>query len=300
MPPKTETIHVQVQRVLFPKLKPGETEAEAANGDPIWYILQTDSWVAKGSLTWRPRENERLVLVGSQCAYKGQLEFRFTSATPDIPTNPRDILTYASELTHGIGPAIEEKIWQARGADWRSVTVEDVPELGQRGRLAAFQETIDKIGLEIEKTKTIGFIMAHKGTLNLAALAWAEWGIETIARVTENPYILSDLPHYGFAHIDGDIRRSFDITDPDPRRIRAGLIYGMKQLTERHGTAVGWHMLAKHAMELMGAHHNAEIAAESRAMFADGVIYGFKATKRIALAADYKYETRIYDYFARN
>lgn len=297
---KTEQIAVRIVKVLWPKVNMEAVEncTESRRGEPVWYILQTDLYIAKGKMTWRPEPNERLLLTGMPTAYQGKMEFKFTEAIPNVPVNERDILKYACELTKGIGPAIEQQIWDARGEQWRSVLVDDVPALAHHDRLVNLQATIDRIGTEIEKTKTIGFILAHRGTLNMAGLAWEEWKTATVSTITDDPYRISDLPHYGFCHVDTSMRHSFGIGDADPRRIRAGLKYAMKQLTERGSTAIDWHMLYATAVKLLGENHASLIVNETKLMRDSGELVMFKESKRMSLAVDFHYERSIYDYCA--
>lgn len=295
---KQEQISVKVVKVLYPKLNWEEIEngTEPRRGESVWYIIQTDLYICKGSMTWRPEPNERLLLTGQPTAYQGKIEFKFSAVIPDVPVNERDILKYACELTKGIGPVIEEKIWDSRGDDWRNVTDQDVPELGSMERLAMFQDTISKIDTEIEKTQAIGFILAHRGTLNMAGLSWEEWKSATVTIITEDPYRISDLPHYGFCHVDSSMRHAFGIGDDDPRRIRSGLEYAMKQLTERGSTAIDWHMLYAAAVKLLGEAHSSLIVSQFKAAMDQGKFKPFPLSRRVALARDYHYESEIYNY----
>ena len=251
-------------------------------------------------MSWRPEENERLILDGQWSAYRGQKEFKFQSAMPDIPIDPRDQLKYVCERTRGIGYAIEQAIWDAKGAEWRSVTDRDVKALGRGDLLARFQETIDLVEREAEKTQVIGWLMGHGATIKMATAAWDIWKKQTIGVVSTNPYRLTELPHYGFVHVDNGIRQSFGIGNDDPRRIRAGVIYALQQLTEHGSTAIDWSALRDVSVKHLNGIHLELIVTAIGEMFQDGTLRGFKGTQRIALGLDYQNELEIFDYVAKS
>ena len=114
------TLNVTVSRVAYP---PATAETEN------WYILLTDIGVCKGRISWRPRENEQLILDGENSVYKGSKEFAFKSARLDVPTNSRDQLRYVCNRTQGLGPAAESLIWEQMGAKWMDVSEGVVPRL---------------------------------------------------------------------------------------------------------------------------------------------------------------------------
>jgi hypothetical protein len=282
------TLHVAVNTVLYPK--------EGQSGD--WFIIGTNEGTVKGSMGWRPADGERLKLTGKWVPYKGEKQFKFTQAQPDVPIHPRDQLRYVCERTRGIGPATEQAIWDTLGDDWRNVQNGDVPALDKGRKLADFQEMIMTVDREAEKSQVITWLLGCGSTVNMAIAAWKEWKASTIGIVQQDCYRLSDLPHYGFIHVDREIRKHFDIADNDPRRIRAVVLYSIKQLTESGSTTIEWPMLSDLAAKHAGGY--APLIAEMvGTMFEDGALIGFKGTRRIALSQDFKNETEIMDYVAR-
>jgi hypothetical protein len=284
---KTEKLRVKVERVLYPP----------ADSDRDWYILKTDEGTCKGKLAWRPKEFERLILSGSWTSYKGQREFQFKEALPDLPINQRDMLYYVCERTHGIGQAIAEMIWAAAGEDWRNVTEKHVKHLGRGTLLADFQQTIQEVELEAEKSQAIAFLMGKAATIKMASAAWEKWKTRTISIVQGNPYQLTELPHYGFYHVELGVRQAFGITDDDPRRIKAGILYSMEQLTGENGsTAIEWKILLDRSLKNLGDRYVDQIADLVREMFGTGDLRGFEKTHRIALGSDYRNEEIIWDF----
>ena len=261
---------------------------------PTWYVLSTSIGKASGTMPWRPADGQHVTLTGEWSAYKGERQFRFRSAVPNVPADPRDLLRYACLRTKGIGPTLCDAIWEVCGPEWRRVQAGQVPRLSA-ALCEALQDTALTLDREAEQTKAIAWLMGHGATDTMAATAWEAWKGETVGRVMANPYALTDLPHYGFAHVDTRIRPHFDIGDADPRRIRAGILYALRQATADGSTVVRWSALARSAREYLGP-HDALILAEGKALLADGEIVGFADSGRVALRADYEAEMAVWEY----
>ncbi len=247
-------------------------------------------------MAWRPEENERLMLTGSWSVYQGKREFKFESAMPDIPVSPRDQLKYACDRTRGIGYSIEEKIWKAKESDWRDVAECDVKELSRGDLMSRFRETIDMLEREAEKSQVIAWLMGHNATIKMSMAAWELWKKQTVGVVNTDCYRLAELPNYGFVHVENGIRQSFGIEDTDPRRIKAGVVYALRQLTEHGSTAIDWTALRDQALKHLGALHLTMVVDSISEMFGDGTLRGFVGTQRIALGKDYQDELEIYSY----
>ena len=84
---------------------------------------------------WIPKQNESLTLVGDWGEYKGQKEFKFKSAAPNIPVDSRAQLNYICKITSGIGEVLENKIWNELGEDWQKIEEGDVKGMTGRCRL---------------------------------------------------------------------------------------------------------------------------------------------------------------------
>lgn len=277
MPPKSETLDVVVNRVCFPR--------EGATGDSRWHILATDKGTAKGEMSWRPSEGERLTLSGCWSVYLGSREFKFTIALPNIPVDQRDALHYAAERTLGIGPALEQAIWDARGGHWQEIGPGEVKRLDGELYLR-FRETIDALCRESEKSTAIAWLIGRGATVALACAAWDAWGLQTMGVVQADPYRLDELPGYGFGFVDKGIRRVFEIGDADPRRIRAAIRYAMGQFADDGHTAVSWESLRDRANEVLGGIWSQSLADHVRAMFDDGTLRPWTASRRVSLGRD--------------
>ena len=270
-------IVARVERVLYPKDPDAIIE-----GSSTFYIIKCDVGTVKGKLSHYPKVDECLTLDGrwGVSSYNGQPEFSFNHATVYIPKDERALLKYACTMTKGIGPALEEKIWDACGEDWRNVCESDgIKGLSSR-LICELQNTIDFIRLHGEQAKTISWLVGIGTTVKMAEYAFEKWGTKTIEKVKEDPYVLCQLPHYGFKDVDSHIRHYFGIGTNDERRINACLNYFIAQATQEN-TVVEWDELLANATKAIDADPSV-IADCAAKMMHHGRIIGWEATMRIA------------------
>lgn len=271
-------LKVKVDRVLWPQ--PG-----AESND--FKIIATDKGVIKGNLSWRPEKSELLILEGEFSTYQGKPEFKFTSARADVPIDPRAQLAYVCEVTRGLGTAMELKIWDAWGEDWADKCEPGIIK-GLKGR--KFEEllhSIDNLKTKREESEAITWMMSIGATVNMAQAAWNQWEKQAVGIVKSDCYQLAELPNYGFSHVDKSIRHAFGITDSDPRRVKAGVMYSIKQLTAEGSTLVNWHLLRDAIARCIGTIAPAIVNQCVRQMFNEGSLIPFKESQELAIAGDY-------------
>jgi len=210
--------------------------------DTMWSILKTDQGICKGVIGFEPQEGDLLQLEGKwqTSKFNGEQEFCFTSATIEVPTDPRALLHYAASITKGIGASTEADIWCKYGTDWPlNPELEGITGISDSTRWH-WRDTIERLKNQKYQAKTIAFLLAHGCTLNLATAAWDRWADEAMPKVERNCFCLTELPNYGFSHVDDMIREHFDIGDEDPRRLDACVIYFMKQQVDSGDTLIDW------------------------------------------------------------
>jgi len=207
--------------------------------DSQWTILKTDKGCCKGVVPWEPREHDQIKMTGEYklSRFNGAREFCFASCSMDMPTDSKNMLEYACAITSGLGPAAFVRIWEKYGADWRDVRELDIPGITATAKFA-WQDTLRRIDDQQERSNTIAWLMGHGCTMRMAQVAFEKFGLATQARVTQDPYCLTELPHYGFAVVDSRIRGSLGIKDDDPRRVDAAILYIMRERSRSHGTAI--------------------------------------------------------------
>jgi len=290
MPEPTITLDIEVERVLYP---PDTTEGAR------WFILAAldadkNSITCKGDMPWRPRPQERLRLTGSYTVYQGKRQFKFSEAMLNLPTDARGMLHYVCSIAKGIGPALEDAIWTARGADWPQIQEGEIPRLSGK----VYNSLIESIELaegDRRKSTTIAELMRAGCTVNMATAAFERWEGNTLGVVVDDPYRLAELPNYGFSDVDGDIRLHYGIGDDDPRRIRAAVVYVLRQLTGAGSTVVHWEQLHGACIEKLSG-FSALIVEQVRAMFKEGTLRGFERSRNVSLASDYKNELVIWEF----
>jgi hypothetical protein len=279
------TLNVIVNRVAYPP----------ATSDPdAWYILITDHGAAKGRMAWRPQEHECLVLEGEWATYKGEREFAFKTARLDVPTDSRDQLHYVCARTTGMGPAMEQLIWERAGAAWMEIPDGAVPRLS--GKIyASFHLQMETLREKSEEAGVVATLMGKGATMNMACAAWEKWKTETLGVVTADCYRLAELSGYGFKDVDAKIRRAYAIADDDKRRIRAAVIYSLRRLTDAGDTVADWSLLYQQAIGLLGGY--ADLISDCTAdLFEEGSLKAFPKSEGVSLAADWKAETAIWDF----
>lgn len=290
-------ITAAVERVVFPKpdtdTAPASPDGTALPGrTPRFFILKCDVGTVKGRLDHTPKPGESLVLDGAWevSRFNGRPEFSFFHAAVRVPTDERALLRYACEMTSGFGPALEEKIWNALGADWRNLSAE-FPGVTP-ARLSAFRATLDFITNNAQRTAAVSRLVSIGLTVRMAEAAWEKWGASTLVRLDADPYILTALPGYGFRDADTHVRRHYEIADADPRRVNAAVSYFLRQLTEENTVATWPDLCAKTATALSLSDET--IADAVRAMFSSRRLVPFPASQSLAAACAYEAEAGIF------
>jgi hypothetical protein len=283
-----QEINAKVERVCYP---PKTIE------DATWFILKTDAGTCKGTMCWRPREGERLILSGDYAVYQGKHEFKFSSALPNIPTDSRAVLNYVCELSTGIGESMANQIWALLGEEWREIKSGDLPRF--KGNVCyAFDAALESIELDLEKANILSHLINAGCSMNMAEAAYGKWHKGTIGVVTDNPYRLAELKNYGFKDVDNVIRFFYGITDRDPRRIKSAILYVMRNLTSGGSTLIKWQTLQLKCLEILQGNEDlvSKIAFQ---MLKEETLKGFQSEGTIALAGDYQNETTIWNYISK-
>lgn len=287
------TVTAKVNKIRFPK---AETIEAVTFNPQTFYILACDIGTCKGRLNHLPKLGEALVLDGKWevSAFNGQSEFVFFHAKTFVPVDKRALLHYACEITPGFGPSLEERIWAERGESWEGLSLADDIRGLTPSKLTAFQETIDFLNCNAERAKTVSWLVSVGLTRKMAESAYEKWGSSTVARVESDPYILAQLPHYGFADADSHIRNYFKIERNDMRRVTAAIKYYIRQLSQED-TVVAWKELSNKVNTAIDSDGQL-ISDTCRAMFDSGALIAFPSSQRIASAKDFANEAAIYNF----
>jgi hypothetical protein len=250
--------------------------------------------VAKGKMSWRPQENEQLILDAEYATYKGEKEIAFKSARLDVPTESRDMLRYCVNRTPGAGAAMEALIWSHSGAAWMDIQENAVPRL--KGRVYAnFKLQIEGLAQKSEEAKVVATLCGKGATQNMACKAWELWKGETLGIVNADCFRLAELEGYSFKDCDKAIRQSYGIADDDKRRIRAAVIYALRRLTNAGDTVVTWDELFTQTTGMLGGYADM-ISDCTRELFDENTLKAFPKSGGVSLAADWQAETKIWEF----
>lgn len=160
------------------------------------------------------------------------------SYTASDPTNREGIIKYLSSgLIKGVGEVTATNIYKAFGADTFGV-IENNPM-----KLATIKGISQKKAMEIANAvaelknmqEQIMFLQSYGITVNLAVKIYNIYKAETKRLVLENPYrLIDDVDGVGFLTAD-KIAQSMGIEAVSEFRIRAALVYSLKETAEKLG-----------------------------------------------------------------
>jgi len=259
-----------------------------------WKIIVTDKGTAKGTVSFDVKPGDCLKFTGTwkHSEFSGGREFDFKTAILHLPEEPRALLRYAVSLTKGLGEAKEEAIWEKYGCKWREAETLELPGISEATAFH-WRDTLRRLTECFVQTQAMAFLLDHGCTLNLASAAWQQWRANTVGLVNADPYALCDLPHYGFAWVDENIRPRFGIAGSDPRRIDAAIAYVMGQLAEQQGTALPVSDIGA-AVEALLGNQGAALPEQIDALCDAGKIVSL-ARGCLALKKDFEHETVIWE-----
>ena len=279
---ETQKINVKVENVLFRKK------------ESDWSIIKTNAGIVKGKIAWEPKVGENILLYGSYETYNGEKQFAFFKAESIIPEDPETECKYACELTHGLGEKMAEKIFEAKGEDWKGIQKGEIPGLTEE-KHRALMDTIEILEGQKERTKAITFLISKGCSTNLAEKAFEKFGTGTIAEITNNCYMLASLPRIGFKQIDTTIRHAFAISDYDDNRIESGILYALEELLKDGSSYTELPTLISSSVELLNVDVN-KVNEIGRKLYREGLIASYPEHNVITKPEYKRYEETIWEY----
>jgi hypothetical protein len=279
-----EKLTVDIKRIPFTK----------ESGKGFWCILVTSEGTCKGKMGWIPKEGERLTLTGNWEVFMGSNEFKFSTASPEVPQDPKVLLHYVCKLCVGIGSKLEERIWKTMGDTWQTITDKDVKGIN-KDKVREITEKIEYVKRNKLQVDTVSYLMSKGCSFGLAEKAWYEWDAETIGIVNDNCFVLTELDHVGFCHIDSNIRQNFGITDMDPKRIIAGIQYAMKMYMSDGSTVIHWDNLWEKSVSVLRVDKGI-ITTTCAEMIKKEILVDFEDELMLCNSKDYLYEKEIWEF----
>jgi len=240
-----ETIEAKITKTLF--------ASDLERGGFVLLLCDVGgaSFKAKGNISFLPRDGEKYNLAGNWCYYNGMRQFSFKECSALIPGDQREYLNYVCELTVGFGPKTADAIWAKYGVNWRNLQPRDIPRIYEN-EVAEFMATVRRLQAMRDMSEAIVWLRGHKCTPYMAESVFDKFKRDTIGVVDSDPYRMTEAVGVGFLSVDGEVRRSFGIGDEDPRRVKAVVLYCVRQDAENGGnTLTGWRELASEIMRLV-------------------------------------------------
>lgn len=237
-----------VEEVIFHNEENGYTVAILDTPDEIITIIGNIPLI---------REGERLKVVGTNvvhATYGEQLKIETYELIP--PTTLEGIEKYlASGLIPGIGPKTAERIVEKFGIDSLEVLeyaperLKEVEGIGEK----KFEQIVESFREQREMKEVMVFLQQYDITLALGVKIYKKYGSETIKKLRQNPYRLSeDIMGVGFKLAD-NIARSMGVDRLSDYRINAGIKFTLKEISRDGHTYLPKEDLILRATRLLGA-----------------------------------------------
>lgn len=171
-------------------------------------------------------------------------QFVATSVKVSKPTTLNAIKNYlASGLITGVGAVTASNIVSVFGEKTLEI-IENCPsELAKIKGISAKKATdIALCYKDIKKMQeAVMFLQQYDISINMAVKIYNKYKASTQVILNENPYILiEDIDGIGFKTAD-KIASKMGITKTSPFRLRAGLLFTLKQIAETKGSTVAFH-----------------------------------------------------------
>ncbi len=166
-------------------------------------------------------------------------QFRCTSFTIAV-TESENIAEYLSSgLFKGIGPKTAEAIVKVFGDDTADI-LDNHPDIFRKAKIKGI--TAKKVEaflaawqMNRHSRETMLFLYGHGIAGSVARKLWNQFGQETIARITENPYLLcEEIWGIGFLKAD-EIAMKVGIAKDSPKRLQSAILYVLQESSFNEG-----------------------------------------------------------------
>ncbi len=218
-------------------------------------------------------------------------QFKAEAVRQSVPATVEGMRRYlGSGLIKGIGPKTAEKIVDHFGLhtldvlDHEPERLLEVLDVGHKR-----MQMITRAWREQQAVKEVMlFLQGHQISTGLAVKIYKQYGDDSIAKVTENPYALArDIWGIGFLTAD-KIARDLGLPDDSPHRMAAGVVYALNEATNDGHVFLPRPVLVEKAAELLRVEDRAGIEGAIERLHAAGevMIEPFPAAALDAVADD--------------
>ena len=200
-------------------------------------------------------EGEELTCTGSfEDNHRFGMQFRTQQSERSLPTSSAAIRRYlASGVLESVTEVLAKKIVDTFGEDSLDIIENDYDELTKIKGISV--KTAAKINQEFVKTFAVRSLMTLINRFELPSSvsirSWKMWGDRAESMIENNPYLLCRSGiDVSFARADG-IAKSKGVPADSPERIRAGIMWVLKENANRGNTAVPLDLLREKAAEFL-------------------------------------------------
>ena len=186
------------------------------------------------------------VTVGQELVFEGEMisnakygkQFKVAGYELVPPNSPAKIRAFiGSGLLHGIGPVTAARIVKEFGIDTLSILETDPSQLSRVKGISERKAII--IGEQYEDIKqmqsSIVYLQKFEISMNMAIKIYNHYKEKTIETVQTNPYkLIETIDGIGFLTAD-KIAKDLGINYAGTFRVRAGVVYTLKQSSEQDG-----------------------------------------------------------------
>ena len=186
------------------------------------------------------RQGESLKMEGDWGYHpKYGKQFKCTSFSI-VEAESENITEYlGSGLFKGIGPKTAEAIVKVFGEDTADI-LDNHPDIFRKAKIKGI--TAKKVEaflaawqLNRHSRETMLFLYGHGIAGSVARKLWNQFGQETIARITENPYLLcEEIWGIGFLKAD-EIAMKMGIAKDSPKRLQSAILYVLQESSFNEG-----------------------------------------------------------------
>jgi len=187
-----------------------------------------------------------MVSVGAEYKFVGEFvnnakhgkQFAFTEMTLMPPDSEDKILAFlGGGLLPGVGPATARKIVKKFGMETIAVIETRPEELTQvRGISVAKAQSIAENYMSVREMQSVMmWLYRFEISLNLSLKIYQQYGKDTIATVSKNPYVLIEtIDGVGFTTAD-NMAKKLGVSYNGTFRVRAGVVHILKVSAETDG-----------------------------------------------------------------
>ena len=187
-------------------------------------------------------------------------QFKIVSYETTVPVTLEGIERYlGSGMIPGLGPVMARRIVRKFGKDTLKIIDEDIHRLAEVDGIGTKRVAMIIKAWEAQKDirAVMIFLQSHGVSSTYATKIFSFYGNRSIAAVKENPFRLAtDIPGIGFLTADR-IAAKLDILPDSEIRVKAGILYVLRQVADEGNVFYPYEMLITKSIEILSVSREA-------------------------------------------